>query len=386
MTLRDFLQSQGVAAPDIENAAEQGPGAMQLLAIDRLLVPGDRRYTQEEVVERTGVDIEAARRLWRAIGFPDVPEGQAAFTDGDIEALTTLKQLTDQGVIDPAVALQLTRVFGQSLSRMADAQVAAIRERIEHTLRQQDASEAEVAEAVTTVASAVLPTIDEFVMHLWRRHLAAAAQRQLFYGAAPGGETATVGFADLVGFTAISQTLDERELATMVDRFETLAYDTIAELGGRIVKMIGDEVMFVTDEPAAGARIALRLAEAYADDETLPDVRVALAMGPVLIREGDYFGPTVNLASRIVNIAYAGSAVASDEVHAALEGNEEFGWKALRPRRLKGIGWTPLWVMTRPGEGSDPHGLPAEVARRMRARRGRRKAKEQEAKEEQAED
>src|SRR5205085_3507701 len=108
----------------------------------------------------------------------------------------------------------------------------------------------------------------------------------------------------------------------------------------------------------------------------LPDVRVALAAGPVLVREGDYFGPTVNLASRIVNIAYAGSAVASDEVHAALEGNEEFGWKALRPRRLKGIGWTPLWVLTRPAEGGDRHGFPAEVARRMRARRARRRAKE----------
>ena len=98
-----------------------------------------------------------------------------------------------------------------------------MRERIEQPLRQQGASEAEVAEAVTTVASAVLPTIDGFVMHLWRRHLAAAAQRQLFYGSDPGGDTATVGFADLVGFTALSQTLDQRELATMVDRFETLA-------------------------------------------------------------------------------------------------------------------------------------------------------------------
>jgi adenylate cyclase len=375
--LREFLQSQGVPEPDIESAEQQGPEAVQLLAIDRLLVPGVRRYTQREVVERTGVDLETARKLWRAIGFPDVPEDEAAFTDSDIEALVTLKQMIDQGVIDPGVALQLTRVFGQSLARMADAQVAAMRERIEQPLRQAGASETEIAESVTTVAGAVLPTIEGFVLHLWRRHLAAAAQRQLFYGSAEVGETATVGFADLVGFTAMSQQLDQRELATMVDRFETLAYDTIVELGGRIVKMIGDEVMFVTDEPASGARIALRLAEAYADDETLPDVRVGLAMGPVLAREGDYFGPTVNLASRIVNIAYAGSAVVSDEIHAALEGNEDLGWKALRPRRLKGIGWTPLWVLTRPDQGGDPHGLPAEVARRMRARRARRRAKEE---------
>jgi adenylate cyclase len=182
----------------------------------------------------------------------------------------------------------------------------------------------------------------------------------------------------MVGFTAISQQFDERELAATVDRFEDIAYDTVAEYGGRVVKMIGDEVMFVTDDPASGAEIAMTLAEVYGDDENLPDVRVGLATGPVLPREGDYFGPAVNRASRIVNIAYAGSAVVSDEVHQALEGDDRFGWKALRPRRLKGIGWTPLWVLTRPGQGSSRTGLPAEVARRMRARRERRQAREDE--------
>jgi adenylate cyclase len=379
MSLREFLEGHGVAEKDIKTAEEQGPEALQLLVIDRLLVPGDRRYTEDEVLERAGVDRETARKLWRAIGFPDVPEGQAVFTDTDIEALVTLKQMIDQGVVDPDVALQLTRVFGQSLSRMADAQIGSLRNRIEQPLRQAGASDAEIAEAVTTVAGGMLPTVERFVQHLFRRHLAAAAQRQLFYGSEPSaGETIAVGFADLVGFTALSQQLDERELASMVDRFESLAYDVIAQLSGRIVKMLGDEVMFVADEPAAGARIALRLAEAYADDETLPDVRVGLAIGPALAREGDYFGPTVNLASRIVNIAYAGSAVVSDEIHAALEENPEFGWKPLRPRRLKGIGWTPLWVLTRPGDAGERHGIPAEVSRRMSVRRARRRAQEEE--------
>jgi adenylate cyclase len=108
-------------------------------------------------------------------------------------------------------------------------------------------------------------------------------------------------------------------------------------------------------------------------------VRIGMATGPVLSRDGDYFGPPVNLASRIVNIAYAGSAVVSDEIHEALGGDDRFGWKALRPRRLKGIGWTPLWVLSRPGEGSSRAGLPGEVARRMRARRSRREAQEEDA-------
>src|SRR5438874_3671618 len=76
MSLQDFLQSQGVPEEEIRTAAHEGPEAVQLLAIDRLLVPGTKRYTQREIVERTGVDLETARRLWRAIGFPDVPEDE----------------------------------------------------------------------------------------------------------------------------------------------------------------------------------------------------------------------------------------------------------------------------------------------------------------------
>src|SRR3954453_8966490 len=122
--------------------------------------------------------------------------------------------------------------------------------------------------------------------------------------------------------------------------------------------------MFVADDPACAARIGLTLAEVYGDDEALTDVRVGIALGPVLRREGDYFGTTVNLASRIVNIAYAGSVVVSDEVYRALLDDEEFGWKPIRPRRLKGIGLVPLWALTRPGEGST---LATGVARRVRA-------------------
>ena len=388
MTLREFLESQGVPEEDIAAAEEQGEQAVQLLAVDRILMPGDVRYTQAELVDKVGFDLEDARRYWRALGFPDIPVGERAFTDSDVEALRTLKQLIDQGVVDPDVAMQLARVFGQSLSRMADSQVSTSRTRVEEPLRNAGASEQEIAEAVTAVTAAMLPTVEGLVLYSWRRHLAAAAQRQLYFGpdAATGQETLAVGFADMVGFTAISQQLDEHELAATVDRFESVAYDTIGANGGRVVKMIGDEVMYVTDDAASGAEIAVTLAEVYGDDEAMPDVRVGLAMGPALAREGDYFGPTVNRASRIVNIAYAGSAVVSDEIHEALEGDDRFGWKALRPRRLKGIGWTPLWVLARPGEGASRSGLNEEVARRVRARRDRRRAAEEEESESQSDD
>ena len=119
----------------------------------------------------------------------------------------------------------------------------------------------------------------------------------------------------MVGFTLLSQHLSDEELAAVVRRFEEISHDIVTSARGRVVKMIGDEVMFVTDNVADAARIGLDLADAYADDDLLSDVRVGLAIGPVLVRDGDYFGPTVNLAHRIVNIGNPGTVLMSDEFH-----------------------------------------------------------------------
>jgi hypothetical protein len=135
-----------------------------------------------------------------------------------------------------------------------------------------------------------------------------------------------------------------------------------------VVKMIGDEVMFVTDTVADAARIGLDLADAYADDDLLSDVRVGLASGPVLSRDGDYFGPTVNLAHRIVNIGNPGTVLMSDEFHAALEAQApgEFTAQALRPRLLKDLGRVQLWWCGRPGHEADGAGVAADRRRNVR--------------------
>ncbi|MGH9186187.1 MAG: adenylate/guanylate cyclase domain-containing protein, partial [Acidimicrobiales bacterium] len=191
-----------------------------------------------------------------------------------------------------------------------------------------------------------LSTMPRVLEYAWRRHLVAMARRRML--SEDGGQrAAAVGFADLVGFTAMSQQLTDGELAAVVDRFEVLAYDTVAGLGGRVVKMIGDEVMFTVEDAGRAVDIGLSLAEAYHDDESLSDVRVGLAIGPVLEREGDLFGPTVNLASRIVGIAFAASVVVSDEVHEALAEVEGLVFKPLRTRYLRDIGRVRLWAVRR---------------------------------------
>jgi adenylate cyclase len=168
---------------------------------------------------------------------------------------------------------------------------------------------------------------------------------------AQGEVDLVVGFADLVGFTALSQQVTDRELAAIVDQFETLAYDVITTEGGRVVKMIGDEVMFVVESPEAAAEIALSLADASREADELSDVRVGMAVGPVLEREGDCFGPTVNLASRITSIAFPGSVIVSSDLHERLADHEEYAWRSMRPRQLKNIGRVHLWVLRRATEG-----------------------------------
>ena len=162
-----------------------------------------------------------------------------------------------------------------------------------------------------------------------------------------------VGFADLVGFTSQTQQLATSSLAEVVRRFESIAYDVIPTFGGRVVKMIGDEVMFVNDDVERSCRTALELARRYREDEELSDVRVGLARGPVLDLDGDVYGATVNLASRIVSVAYPGSVVISQELHEVVHGDETFTFTSLRTHYLKGIGRVPLWRMRLSGDDNE---------------------------------
>lgn len=159
--------------------------------------------------------------------------------------------------------------------------------------------------------------------------------------------TLAVGFADLVGFTSLSQAIEPRELARIVDRFEAVAYEHIPERGGRVVKTIGDEVMFAADDGAVSADIALALAEAYAREADLPGVRVGLASGPTLSWEGDLYGPTVNRASRLVNLARPNTVLVADELGKQLHDDPRFELRHLRPVNLQGIGRERPWVLRR---------------------------------------
>jgi len=247
-------------------------------------------------------------------------------------------------------------VLGSSMSRLAEALIGA-----QTSMRPTPEEQLGYAEAVLEGKGAILDDTAKLIEYTWRRHLQAASRRALFADPSADGASANqaVGFADLVGYTALSQQLSEEALAAVVGRFEQLAYDVVAGAGGRVVKTIGDEVMYVVTDPSTAVHLALALADAYADDDLLSQVRVGVATGPVLARDGDYFGPVVNLASRLVAIAYPGTVLVSADIHDALMDEPELAWRELRPRRLKDIGTVPLWAVYRPGDE-----VPRGVSRR----------------------
>ena len=327
-------------AEEIERARTEG--LLTLLAVAASALPGGGRYTGDELAAKVGMDRELSKRLWRAMGFPDVDDDDRVFTDADADALATVHAMLTMGMTTVESTVQLTRVIGSSLARIAEAMLGAREERARDALPIQ-------ADLFALAAEATLETQSRMLDYVWRRHLQAASRRRLMAASRtdrPGAPMA-VGFADLVGFTALSQQVTATELAEVVDRFEALAFDQVALQGGRVAKMIGDEVMFVVDDVQAALETALSLAEAYADDEILSDVRVGLAWGDVLAREGDYYGPVVNLASRIVNIAIAGAVVVAEPVHEALADDGRYAFRALRQRNLKDIGRVRLWRVRR---------------------------------------
>ncbi len=292
---------------------------------------GEPALTPAEVAAAAGVELTDARRLWRALGFSPVPDDQRFFTASDVEVLRAVLALRAQSSLDPAVFVQLARATGQAAARLAEAQVSA------------------ASEQLTPLTHELVPIFEGFLTHVWRRHLLAAALRAATStaAAAASGRTLVVGFADLVGFTALSQQLDERELAALIDRFEALVFEHVPEHRGRVVKMIGDEVLFSAETPADAAEIALSLVASHHADPSLPDLRVGLSMGPVLSWEGDLLGPTVNRASRIVAFAREATVVVSGELADPLRTNDAYVLRDMRPVKLRGIGRVPLAALRR---------------------------------------
>lgn len=348
--LARFLRQHGASPREMEQAEREG--WLTLLTIDRMLVRDQARYDLTELARRAGTDVDTAQRLWRAQGFADPPPGAATFGDDAVGALCVLvRRMEPLSLLghEPSPfdrLLRDVRVTSGGLARVAENASDQLIDAV-HAARATGMTDEQIAlRLVDAVDWPELLRLYEFGLRLQVR---AAMWRKLGHDGRTEAPTLAVGFLDLVRYTAISQELEPGDLGDLVLRFEDVTHDTIAALGGRLVKTIGDEVMFVADEPAVAARIALRLTEQTDDDDVLPEARAGLAYGSVIARDGDYYGTVVNLAHRLVEIARRGTIVISDSTHAALADDPAFAFARLRTRRIRDIGRVESWAL-RAGE------------------------------------
>ena len=318
-------------------SSDPSPDPSSLRAeLERAILGNTPEFTADQVAEAAGVPLGDARRLWRALGFPDA-EGSAAFTSDDVVALGMLGRAREIG-LDEDTVIGLTRAVGSTLSRLAEWEVGNLTAALETSTDGPDTPEQRLTTAIRLVGQ-MAPAFDELLRYAWRRHLAVAVAR-----AEPlqlEDETplamATVGFADLVGFTALSNELGEDAIGDLVEVFESRCHDVVTERRGRIIKSLGDSVLFVTDSAADGVDIGLDIIAVIGGDGRLPDVRVGVATGPVTLRLGDVFGPAVNLAARLVTVARRNRTIV-DHVTAKLLPVDDFEVRVLPARPLRGFG------------------------------------------------
>ena len=293
--------------------------------------------TSADVAAAAGVSLAEARRFWRALGFPDAG-AQAAFTDSDLRALSTLLEAIGSGAIDLDTAVRLTRGVGQTMARLADWQVSTLSTRVEQLEAGEEATGSRIGSALR-IADEVGAPFEQLLVYAWRRHLAAAVGRVEALGANAEDLHTTqvsVGFADLVRFTTLSNQLSQDRLGELVEIFESRCADVVATHRGRVVKSLGDSVLFTSEDPSRALEMALDMVEVIGQDPRLPDVRLGVATGSVVTRLGDVYGRPVNLAARLTALARRNRVITDPATAALLP--EAFETRPLPPRPLRGLG------------------------------------------------
>jgi adenylate cyclase len=338
LELLDYLIALGASEEELVTFNETLPALAGLLAIR-----GGPAVSLEEAAARSGISESEMRSLVRAAGFAQPEPGARMFTRGFVEFAAGMDAIAT--VFGEDARTQWVRVLGSAMARVADAAVSAFLVNVEPPARRSDRPGLAVARANVEVAE-LLPLVGQAMDALFRQHLLVARRLATDDADLVGFEKRrlVVGFIDLVGSTSLGEHVDLSELRATLADFERISSEAITDGGGRVVKLIGDEIMFTALEAGTAASIALDLADTFGRHPTIPPVRAALASGEVIVRDGDVFGPVVNLASRALKLAQPGQVIATPEVAAAAG----LPHRSIGVHRLRGMaGATELERLTR---------------------------------------
>ena len=339
--LLEYLTARGATLEQMVEAHQLG----SLPAVAGSLVMDGEPATLSvgDLAARCGVPVERVQRVLLAVGLP-------VAADSKVPAeLDVIIASFEQGaaLMGEEAILAFTRVVGAAATKIAEAAVALFYAELGPGTGREGSDELERAR-VSETATLAFTTVPEVLSRVLLAQFDRASRRAMLArgwsaptgaegrAAAEPGEVVALGFADLVDSTAWAEGLSLRDHSLALSRFESAAWSSAVLAGGRVVKMIGDEVFFAAPSVDAACRIGTEVCRAAGADPLLPHARAAVGYGLVTPREGDYFGPLVNLVSRLVKAAAPGELVVTEDAAAALS-TDEWALRELDPQPLRGL-------------------------------------------------
>lgn len=346
-----YLDGLGFTVDQMAEAERRG--RLFGLAGDVLQWSGPPIHTVQSAANELGLSAEEVARVWALLGLTVTGPDVAALSQADVDALATWVAL--KAVVGQDGAYGLLRVVGTAMARLAEAESTMIRAGMPDIQMTHTHDELATAQAYRAIAEFV-PRIGNLIDVVHRHHLTSA--RTYFEGVVQdtsASVTCGIGFADLSSFTALTQMLTPAQLQDLLTEFGATVADVVHADGGRLVKFIGDAVMWVSPTPVRLVQAAVDLVDHPRAREADLQVRAGLAYGTVLAINGDYFGSPVNLAARLVAVAAPGQILAASELHDKLP-----DWPATAhgPLTLKGFDApvTAFELRARDADGPSPVG------------------------------
>jgi adenylate cyclase len=328
------LTDAGYAPSELDRATRDG--RLLALAVDSALGGGPAELSLTAVAKGSKLPTGFVRELMLALGRPNPRPGERAFGQEDLELAGLVKRLLDFGLPRQEL-LEVLRVQSQGMSQTAEA----VRRLVGNAMLEPGTSERELALRYIAAADQLRPVTAELLRLQFGAHLRAGIGREVVTGSerAAGrlrdSQDMAVAFADLVDYTTLGGHLPPEDMGRIAGRLAELAVAAVRP-PVTLVKTIGDAAMFVSSDVDSIVEVVEKLTRRIVDEgPDFPAVRTGIAFGPATTRGGDWFGATVNLASRVCDLAKPGQILATEEVRRRATG---VNWsRRRRRRRVKGI-------------------------------------------------